>query len=180
VKVVNASVRVVLRCWLGRRVGAAGGQRLPALWAPTCINGSVVAFVDWAVFENELKWYWTGPRCGSTTPTPTACVLDFCDRLGKPARGHCVFWAVDGVMQQWIRTSAATGTSSCTPGSFLSTLTQVGPAWLCLPTLRQMGPVLYVRDTCRWKGVVVVHSLTGGVGVAHLMTARHDRTKKMK
>jgi hypothetical protein len=130
--------------------------------------------------ERAQVGYWTGPRCGSTTPTPTACVLDFCDRLGKPARGHCVFWAVDGVMQQWIRTSAATGTSSCTPGSFLSTLTQVGPAWLCLPTLRQMGPVLYVRDTCRWKGVVVVHSLTGGVGVAHLMTARHDRTKKMK
>jgi hypothetical protein len=69
----------------------------------TCINGSVVqdpAFVDlftnhtdWAVFENELRWYWTEARLN----------YGDADRLGKPARGHCIFWAVDGAVQKWVR-----------------------------------------------------------------------------
>uniref|UniRef100_A0A0E0PKD9 GH10 domain-containing protein n=1 Tax=Oryza rufipogon TaxID=4529 RepID=A0A0E0PKD9_ORYRU len=30
-------------------------------------------------------------------------LLDFCDRHGKQARGHCIFWAIDGDVQQWIK-----------------------------------------------------------------------------
>ncbi|KAF0928274.1 hypothetical protein E2562_039371 [Oryza meyeriana var. granulata] len=79
----------------------------------TCINGSVIQdtnFVDfftnnfdWAVFENELKWYWTEAQRGHLNYRDADALLDFCDRHGKPARGHCIFWAVDGDVQQWIK-----------------------------------------------------------------------------
>uniref|UniRef100_A0A0D9WF35 GH10 domain-containing protein n=1 Tax=Leersia perrieri TaxID=77586 RepID=A0A0D9WF35_9ORYZ len=79
----------------------------------TCINGSVIQdpnFVDfftnnfdWAVFENELKWYWTEAQRGQLNYRDADALLDFCDRHGKPARGHCIFWAVDGDVQQWIK-----------------------------------------------------------------------------
>ncbi|PAN47836.1 hypothetical protein PAHAL_9G307700 [Panicum hallii] len=79
----------------------------------SCINGEVIqnpAFVDfftnhldWAVFENELKWYWTEAQRGQLNYADADRLLDFCDRTGKPARGHCIFWAVDGDVQQWIK-----------------------------------------------------------------------------
>ena len=66
----------------------------------TCINGSVIQdpnFVDfftnnfdWAVFENELKWYWTEAQRGLLNYRDADALLDFCDRHGKPARGHCI------------------------------------------------------------------------------------------
>ncbi|XP_040380396.1 endo-1,4-beta-xylanase 1-like [Oryza brachyantha] len=79
----------------------------------TCINGSVIqdpSFVDfftnnfdWAVFENELKWYWTEAQRGQLNYRDADALLDFCERHGKPARGHCIFWAVDGDVQQWVK-----------------------------------------------------------------------------
>jgi GH35 family endo-1,4-beta-xylanase len=77
----------------------------------SCINGQVIqdpAFVDfftnhldWAVFENELQWYWTESRRGQLNYADR--LLDFCDRAGKPVRGHCIFWSVEAEVQQWIR-----------------------------------------------------------------------------
>ncbi|KAL6864995.1 hypothetical protein ACP4OV_016146 [Aristida adscensionis] len=79
----------------------------------SCINGGVIqdpAFVDfftshfdWAVFENELKWYWTEAQRGQLNYGDADRLLDFCDRAGKPVRGHCIFWAVDGDVQQWVK-----------------------------------------------------------------------------
>jgi len=79
----------------------------------SCINGEVIrilafadfftAHFDWAVFENELKWSWTEPRRGHLRYADADRLLDFCDRAGKPARGHCIFWAVDADVQPWVR-----------------------------------------------------------------------------
>ncbi|KAL6624434.1 hypothetical protein ACP70R_031755 [Stipagrostis hirtigluma subsp. patula] len=79
----------------------------------SCINGGVIqdpTFVDfftnnfdWAVFENELKWYWTEAQRGQLNYADADRLLAFCDRAGKPVRGHCIFWAVDGDVQQWIK-----------------------------------------------------------------------------
>nr|CAB3461656.1 unnamed protein product [Digitaria exilis] len=79
----------------------------------SCINGEVInipAFVDfftthfsWAVFENELKCYWTEAQRGQLNYADADRLLDFCDRAGKPVRGHCIFWAVDDNVQQWIK-----------------------------------------------------------------------------
>lgn len=99
-----------------------------------CINGGVIqnpVFVDfftkhfdWAVFENELKWYWTEAQEGQLNYNDADALLDFCDRYGKPVRGHCIFWAVDNVVQQWIKNLDNDQLNSAVQGRLQSLLTR--------------------------------------------------------
>ncbi|EEE63164.1 hypothetical protein OsJ_17973 [Oryza sativa Japonica Group] len=118
---INGSVRkrdVVLKFGVGAGVAASivAGAAVRVVQMDnvfplgTCINGSDPNFVDfftnnfdWAVFENELKWYWTEAQRGQLNYRDADALLDFCDRHGKQARGHCIFWAIDGDVQQWIK-----------------------------------------------------------------------------
>ncbi|CAO2204787.1 unnamed protein product [Urochloa humidicola] len=58
---------------------------------------------DWAVLENELKWYYTEPVQGQLNYADADELIAFCDRHGKPVRGHCIFWAVENAVQPWVR-----------------------------------------------------------------------------
>ncbi|XP_038975140.1 endo-1,4-beta-xylanase 1 [Phoenix dactylifera] len=58
---------------------------------------------NWAVFGNELKWYWTEPQQGNFNYTDADELLDFCKKNGIEARGHCIFWEVDGAVQSWVK-----------------------------------------------------------------------------
>ncbi|KAF7020532.1 hypothetical protein CFC21_033614 [Triticum aestivum] len=78
-----------------------------------CISKSSIqnpAFVDfftkhfdWAVLENELKWYYTEAVQGQVSYADADELIAFCDRLKKPVRGHCIFWAVENSVQPWVR-----------------------------------------------------------------------------
>jgi GH35 family endo-1,4-beta-xylanase len=61
---------------------------------------------DWAVLENELKWYHTEPVQGQVSYADADALIDFCDRHNKPVRGHCIFWAVENTVQPWVRALA--------------------------------------------------------------------------
>ncbi|XP_038971644.1 endo-1,4-beta-xylanase 1 [Phoenix dactylifera] len=79
----------------------------------SCINRTNIDnedFVDffvknfnWAVFGNELKWYWTEPQQGNFNYTDADELLDLCEKNGIEARGHCIFWEVDGAVQSWVK-----------------------------------------------------------------------------
>uniref|UniRef100_A0A6N2MY98 GH10 domain-containing protein n=1 Tax=Salix viminalis TaxID=40686 RepID=A0A6N2MY98_SALVM len=58
---------------------------------------------NWAVFGNELKWYWTEPQQGNFNYSDADEMLDMCKKNNIEARGHCIFWEVDGTVQQWIK-----------------------------------------------------------------------------
>ncbi|KAJ1282740.1 hypothetical protein BS78_03G074700 [Paspalum vaginatum] len=58
---------------------------------------------DWAVLENELKWYYTEAVQGQVSYADADELIAFCDRHKKPVRGHCIFWAVENAVQQWVR-----------------------------------------------------------------------------
>lgn len=58
---------------------------------------------DWAVLENELKWYYTEPTQGQVSYADADALIAFCDAHNKPVRGHCIFWAVENSVQQWVR-----------------------------------------------------------------------------
>ncbi|KAM0832827.1 hypothetical protein ACQ4PT_064650 [Festuca glaucescens] len=78
-----------------------------------CISKSAVqnpAFVDffakhfdWAVLENELKWYYTEAIQGQVSYADADELIALCDRHKKPVRGHCIFWAVENSVQPWVR-----------------------------------------------------------------------------
>ncbi|KAL5558737.1 hypothetical protein UlMin_034948 [Ulmus minor] len=79
----------------------------------TCINRTnidnedfVAFFVknfNWAVFGNELKWYWTESQQGNFNYKDADEMLDLCQKHNIDVRGHCIFWEVESTVQQWIR-----------------------------------------------------------------------------
>ncbi|EXB66912.1 Endo-1,4-beta-xylanase A [Morus notabilis] len=79
----------------------------------TCISRTNIDnedFVDffsknfnWAVFGNELKWYWTEPQQGNLNYRDADEMLDLCQKHNIETRGHCIFWEVEDTVQQWIR-----------------------------------------------------------------------------
>ncbi|CAM0879021.1 unnamed protein product [Alopecurus aequalis] len=99
-----------------------------------CINPAVIqdpSFVDfftkhfdWAVFENELKWYHTEAVQGQLNYADTDALLDFCDKYGKPVRGHCIFWAVDNMVQKWVKALDNDQLTAAVQGRLTSLLTR--------------------------------------------------------
>ncbi|XP_052162414.1 endo-1,4-beta-xylanase 1-like isoform X2 [Oryza glaberrima] len=58
---------------------------------------------NWAVFENELKWYWTEAEQGRLNYKDSDELLEFCRKHNIQVRGHCLFWEVEDSVQPWIR-----------------------------------------------------------------------------
>nr|KYP60618.1 Endo-1,4-beta-xylanase A [Cajanus cajan] len=58
---------------------------------------------NWAVFGNELKWYWTEPQQGNLNYKDADDLLTLCQKHKIQTRGHCIFWEVDGTVQQWVK-----------------------------------------------------------------------------
>ncbi|KAH6812652.1 glycosyl hydrolase family 10 protein / carbohydrate-binding domain-containing protein [Perilla frutescens var. frutescens] len=79
----------------------------------SCINRTNIDnedFVDffvknfnWAVFGNELKWYWTEPQKGNFNYKDADDLLNLCSSHNIQLRGHCIFWEVEATVQSWIR-----------------------------------------------------------------------------
>ena len=100
----------------------------------TCISRSNIDnedFVDffvknfnWAVFGNELKWYWTEPQQGNLNYTDADELLDMCERHGIEARGHCIFWEVEATVQQWIRNLSTADLSAAVQSRLASLLSR--------------------------------------------------------
>ena len=57
---------------------------------------------EWAVMENESKWYYNEPTQGNVTYTTADAITNFCYTNGITLRGHCIFWAVDSTVQRWV------------------------------------------------------------------------------
>ncbi|XP_057773201.1 endo-1,4-beta-xylanase 1-like isoform X2 [Salvia miltiorrhiza] len=58
---------------------------------------------NWAVFGNELKWYWTEPNKGSFNYKDADDLLNLCSSQNIQLRGHCILWEVETSVQPWIR-----------------------------------------------------------------------------
>lgn len=57
---------------------------------------------EWAVMENESKWYANEPTRSNVTYTAADAITNFCYTNGITLRGHCLFWAVDANVQSWV------------------------------------------------------------------------------
>ncbi|MFO8006321.1 MAG: endo-1,4-beta-xylanase [Candidatus Brocadiia bacterium] len=56
-----------------------------------------------AVHENALKWYHTERRRGRVSYEAADRMLAWCEESGIAMRGHCLFWAVDKYVQNWVK-----------------------------------------------------------------------------
>ena len=57
---------------------------------------------EWAVMENESKWYSNEPTRSNVTYTVANSITNFCYTNGIILRGHAIFWAVDQFVQSWV------------------------------------------------------------------------------
>ena len=58
---------------------------------------------NWAVFENESKWYSNERRPGQDNYAGADAMVQWCRDNGIPVRGHCVFWAPEKWQMPWVR-----------------------------------------------------------------------------
>jgi endo-1,4-beta-xylanase len=57
---------------------------------------------QWAVMENESKWYANEPSRSNVTYTSANRITNYCYTNGITLRGHTIFWAVTGNVQTWV------------------------------------------------------------------------------
>jgi GH35 family endo-1,4-beta-xylanase len=57
---------------------------------------------NWAVFENETKWYANEGAQGRVTYRDADALLGWCEANGIKVRGHCVFWEVEQWEPKWL------------------------------------------------------------------------------
>ncbi|XP_048444307.1 LOW QUALITY PROTEIN: endo-1,4-beta-xylanase 1 [Pyrus x bretschneideri] len=100
----------------------------------TCISRTNIDnedFVDffvknfnWAVFGNELKWYWTEPQKGNFNYKDADDMVDLCKNHNIEMRGHCIFWEVIDTVQQWICTLSQSDLSTAVQNRLTDLLTR--------------------------------------------------------
>lgn len=57
---------------------------------------------NYAVHENAIKWYENEKVQGEVDYTVADEIWDMCSDLNIPMRGHCVYWAKDEFMNDWL------------------------------------------------------------------------------
>ncbi|CAN6317288.1 unnamed protein product [Urochloa humidicola] len=79
---------------------------------------------NWAVFGNELKWYWTEPQRGQVSYSDADDLLRLCSDHGMCVRGHCIFWEVESTVQQWVKTLSTSDLSAAVTSRLNGLLTR--------------------------------------------------------
>jgi len=79
----------------------------------SCINGRVLTdanyaqffndHFEWAVMENESKWYSNEYTQGNVTYTTADNIYNWCNTREITMRGHCIYWEVQNNVQTWIQ-----------------------------------------------------------------------------
>ncbi len=57
---------------------------------------------NWAVFENESKWYYNGRGPGQEDYAAADAIVQWCRENGIPMRGHCIFWEPQKWQPRWL------------------------------------------------------------------------------
>jgi GH35 family endo-1,4-beta-xylanase len=58
---------------------------------------------NWAVFENESKWYGNERARGRESYRQAGALLDWCRDNDIPVRGHCLFWEPEKWQMSWLK-----------------------------------------------------------------------------
>ena len=78
-----------------------------AISSPQMANTDYLNFFkdhfEWAVMENASKWYANEPTEDNVTYADADNIYTFCSANNITMRGHCIFWAAEGVVQDWVK-----------------------------------------------------------------------------
>jgi len=80
--------------------GAAVG---PALMRNAQYRDFFKSNFNWAVFENESKWYYNGRGPGREDYAAADAMVQWCRENSIAIRGHCIFWEPEKWQPRWLR-----------------------------------------------------------------------------
>ena len=63
---------------------------------------------NWAVFNNESKWYYNEPSQGNVTYADADAMYNWCQSNGISVRGHCIFWEPELWQPSWVKNLSGT------------------------------------------------------------------------
>ncbi|TYQ18344.1 UNVERIFIED_CONTAM: GH35 family endo-1,4-beta-xylanase [Acetivibrio alkalicellulosi] len=63
---------------------------------------------EWAVFENESKWYHNETSNGNVSYADADFMYNWCVENNITVRGHCIFWEVEEYVPSWVRSLSGT------------------------------------------------------------------------
>ena len=109
-------VEIVVADRYGHPVPVAGiqaSQRKHDFAFGSCINTNALSnpeyasfflqHFEWAVFENESKWFFNEPQRDFENYSSADALVEFCEQNGILIRGHCIFWAKEEYTPGWCR-----------------------------------------------------------------------------
>ncbi|KAF3675456.1 hypothetical protein FXO38_04741 [Capsicum annuum] len=113
-------------------------------------NDFFVKNFNWAMFGNELKWYWTEAQKGNLYYKDVDELLDFCTKNNIQVRGHCIFWEVIDTVQAWIQALKKNDLMTAVQNCITGLLTRLGKDIRVnmFKTAHQLDPsaILFVND----------------------------------
>lgn len=74
----------------------------PAFDAEPNYRDYILRHFNWAVHENEAKWYANEPQRDAVSYAQADAILDFAELNGIPMRGHTIFWAPERWQPGWV------------------------------------------------------------------------------
>ncbi|HPC93769.1 MAG TPA: endo-1,4-beta-xylanase [Sedimentisphaerales bacterium] len=80
--------------------GAAMGR---AILGNTRLQEFFKEHFNYAVFENETKWYANERAQGRENYADADALFAWCQANGIPVRGHCIFWEPEKWQPRWVR-----------------------------------------------------------------------------
>lgn len=83
-----------------------------AALSPTVLNDAnyqefFLSHFNWAVFENEMKWYSNEGGRGRENYARSDAMVQWCKKHGIPLRGHCIYWAPEKWQPRWLTSLTA-------------------------------------------------------------------------
>lgn len=84
-----------------------GAALSPAVLNDANYQAFFLSHFNWAVFENEMKWYSTERARGREDYTRCDAMVQWCNKHGIPVRGHCIYWAPEKWQPRWLTSLTA-------------------------------------------------------------------------
>jgi GH35 family endo-1,4-beta-xylanase len=82
---------------------AFGAALSPTILRDPTYQKFFLAHFNWAVFENDMKWYSNEGRRGREDYSRADAMLSWCNEHEIPVRGHCIFWEPEKWQPRWLR-----------------------------------------------------------------------------
>ncbi len=101
---------------------------------------------EWAVCENESKWYSNEAKQGLVTYDKADRIYAWCQANGITMRGHCLYWEVESNVQSWLKALSEDDLRAAVQSRMESAVTHFQGKFVHWDINNEMVPGHYYKD----------------------------------